>query len=139
MADQQHLRRARRRNETSLPVPGSDRGGFIWCCHDPERLLWRPPRRLAGQMAPLGERADVVWAGSGRKIPALGHPGWCTLRAVTTGDAPDPADPRDPRGLRGDAPLLDAWLRFTAQADEGKLAPMCVPGHKQRHDLVGPV
>ncbi|HEY4853217.1 MAG TPA: hypothetical protein VII22_20710, partial [Streptosporangiaceae bacterium] len=58
---------------------------------------------------------------------------------MTTGDAPDPADPRDPRGLRGDAPLLDAWLRFTAQADEGKLAPMCVPGHKQRHDLVGPV
>jgi len=39
--------------------------------------------------------------------------------------------------LRADAPLLDAWLRFTAQAAEGNLAPMCVPGHKQRHDLVG--
>jgi arginine decarboxylase len=48
-------------------------------------------------------------------------------------------DPRDPRDLRGDAPLLDAWLRFTAQAEAGTLTPMCVPGHKQRHDLVGPV
>jgi len=75
----------------------------------------------------------------GSSPAALRRPGWCTLKAVATGDAPDPADPRDPRGLRGDAPLLDAWLRFTAQADEGKLAPMCVPGHKQRHDLVGPV
>jgi arginine decarboxylase len=46
-------------------------------------------------------------------------------------------DPRDPRRLRGDAPLLDAWLRFTAQVDAGELAPMCVPGHKQRRDLVG--
>ncbi len=48
-------------------------------------------------------------------------------------------DPRDPRGLRADAPLLDAWLRFTAQVDAGELAPMCVPGHKQRQDLVGSV
>ncbi len=48
-------------------------------------------------------------------------------------------DPRDPRGLRGDAPLLDGWLRFTAQAQAGALTPMSVPGHKQRQDLVGPV
>ena len=48
-------------------------------------------------------------------------------------------DPRDPRGLRGDAPLLDAWLRFTERVDAGALTPMCVPGHKQRQDLVGPV
>ena len=33
------------------------------------------------------------------------------------------ADPRDPRGLRSDAPLLDAWLRFTAQAEAGLLTP----------------
>ena len=33
-------------------------------------------------------------------------------RAATT----ETADPRDPYGLRSDAPLLDAWLRFTAQA-----------------------
>ena len=46
-------------------------------------------------------------------------------------------DPRDPRGLRRDAPLLDAWLRFTAQAAAGELTPMSVPGHKQRRDLTG--
>ena len=51
----------------------------------------------------------------------------------------DPRDPRDPRGLRADAPLLDAWLRFTGQAEAGLLTPMSVPGHKQRHDLVGTV
>src|SRR6202042_1136428 len=38
-----------------------------------------------------------------------------------------------------DAPLLDAWLRFTAQADAGALTPMSVPGHKQRRDLTGAV
>ncbi len=54
-------------------------------------------------------------------------------------DPPDPRGPRDPRGLRGDAPLLDAWIRFTEQVDAGALTPMCVPGHKQRQDLVGPV
>jgi arginine decarboxylase len=48
-------------------------------------------------------------------------------------------DPRDPRGLRSDAPLLDAWLRFTAQAEAGTLTPMSVPGHKQRRDLTGAV
>ncbi|MFI5063650.1 MAG: hypothetical protein ACHP9Z_06710, partial [Streptosporangiales bacterium] len=49
------------------------------------------------------------------------------------------ADPRDPRGLRGDAPLLDAWLRFTEAAQAGQLTPMSVPGHKQRQDLTGAV
>ncbi len=48
-------------------------------------------------------------------------------------------DPRDPRGLRADAPLLDAWLRFTTQAAAGALTPMSVPGHKQRRDLTGTV
>jgi arginine decarboxylase len=48
-------------------------------------------------------------------------------------------DPRDPRGLRGDAPLLDAWLTFTERVAAGELAPMTVPGHKQRQDLVGSV
>ena len=48
-------------------------------------------------------------------------------------------DPRDPRGLRTDAPLLDAWLNFTGQVEAGLLTPMCVPGHKQRQDLVGSV
>ncbi|WP_137294025.1 aminotransferase class I/II-fold pyridoxal phosphate-dependent enzyme [Nocardioides dongxiaopingii] len=41
----------------------------------------------------------------------------------------------DPRGLRGDAPLLDAWLRFQEQ----RPTPFTIPGHKQRHDLVGDV
>ncbi|HEX5294553.1 MAG TPA: hypothetical protein VFX25_37250, partial [Streptosporangiaceae bacterium] len=49
------------------------------------------------------------------------------------------ADPRDPLGLAADAPLLAGWLRFTAQAGAGELAPMSVPGHKQRQDLVGAV
>jgi arginine decarboxylase len=48
-------------------------------------------------------------------------------------------DPRDPRGLRADAPVLDAWLTFTSRAEAGELLPMCVPGHKQRQDLVGAV
>lgn len=41
----------------------------------------------------------------------------------------------DPHGLRGDAPLLDAWLRF----QEGPSTPFTIPGHKQRTDLVGDV
>jgi arginine decarboxylase len=57
-------------------------------------------------------------------------------RRVTHREMPDP---RDPRGLRADAPLLDAWLRFTERAEAGELAPMTVPGHKQRRDLVGSV
>jgi lysine decarboxylase len=48
-------------------------------------------------------------------------------------------DPRDPRGLRTDAPLLDGWLRVTAQVAAGDFTPMAVPGHKQREDLTGAV
>src|SRR6266705_1348143 len=54
-------------------------------------------------------------------------------------DRRHPRDPRDPGGLRADAPLLDGWLSFTAQADAGELTPMSVPGHKQRQDLTGAV
>jgi lysine decarboxylase len=43
--------------------------------------------------------------------------------------------PTDPRDLRGDAPLLDAWLRF----HERPPTPFTIPGHKQRTDLVGDV
>ncbi len=43
--------------------------------------------------------------------------------------------PTDPRDLRGDAPLLDAWLRFQEQ----RPTPFTIPGHKQRQDLVGDV
>lgn len=46
---------------------------------------------------------------------------------------------RDPRDYARDAPLLDAWLRFTARADAGELAPFSIPGHKHRRDLVGDV
>jgi arginine decarboxylase len=59
--------------------------------------------------------------------------------APSDGMAATGYDPRDPRGLREDAPLLDAWLRFTAQAEAGLLTPMSVPGHKQRQDLTGAV
>ena len=55
------------------------------------------------------------------------------------GDHAGQVDPRDPRGLRGDAPLLDGWLAFTARAEAGELTPMSVPGHKQRLDLTGAV
>jgi arginine decarboxylase len=50
-----------------------------------------------------------------------------------------PVDPRDPLGLRGDAPMLAAWLDFMRRAEDGRLLPMGVPGHKQRQDLVGAV
>lgn len=43
--------------------------------------------------------------------------------------------PTDPRGLRAHAPLLDAWLSFQENAP----TPFTIPGHKQRHDLVGDV
>ena len=43
--------------------------------------------------------------------------------------------PTDPLGLRHDAPLLDAWLRFHEEVP----TPFTIPGHKQRHDLVGDV
>src|ERR1700748_2690927 len=43
--------------------------------------------------------------------------------------------PTDPRGLRKDAPLLDVWLRF----QQTRSTPFTIPGHKQRHDLVGDV
>jgi arginine decarboxylase len=49
------------------------------------------------------------------------------------------ADPLDPRGLRGDAPLLDAWLRHAGQVRDGALTIMCTPGHKYRRDLAGAV
>ncbi|MFT4220162.1 MAG: aminotransferase class V-fold PLP-dependent enzyme [Microbacterium sp.] len=48
-------------------------------------------------------------------------------------------DTRDPLGLAADAPLLDAWLRFTAGARDGAVTPFSIPGHKHRADLVGEV
>jgi arginine decarboxylase len=48
-------------------------------------------------------------------------------------------DPRDPLGLRADAPILAAWLDFTARAAAGDLIPMGTPGHKQLTNLVGDV
>jgi arginine decarboxylase len=50
-----------------------------------------------------------------------------------------PTDPRDPLALRNDAPLLDAWLTFTAEAKQGRRVPFTIPGHKHRTDLVGAV
>jgi lysine decarboxylase len=48
-------------------------------------------------------------------------------------------DPRDPRGYAADAPLLQAWLRFTADVRDGRSMPFSIPGHKHRRDLVGEV
>ena len=48
-------------------------------------------------------------------------------------------DPRDPRGYAADAPLLEAWLRFTADVRDGRTMPFSIPGHKHRRDLVGDV
>jgi arginine decarboxylase len=44
-------------------------------------------------------------------------------------------DDLDPRGLRGDAPLLDAYL----SAVVGARRSFTIPGHKGRPDLVGPL
>lgn len=49
------------------------------------------------------------------------------------------ADARDPLGLAADAPLLAGWLDWTRRVAEGALAPMAIPGHKQRQDLAGAV
>ena len=45
----------------------------------------------------------------------------------------------DPLGLRGDAPLLDAWLAAVRAARDGTVLPFTTPGHKQRTGLVGTV
>jgi arginine decarboxylase len=41
--------------------------------------------------------------------------------------------------LAADAPLLAAWLSFTAGVDAGEVTPFTIPGHKQRTGLVGDV
>jgi lysine decarboxylase len=69
--------------------------------------------------------------------PAL-PPGEMIMQTRRMADVNGP-DHRDPRGLRTDAPLLDAWLRFTGEVEAGRVMPMSVPGHKQRQDLVGAV
>jgi lysine decarboxylase len=59
------------------------------------------------------------------------------VTAVAVAGLGDLAGMRDPRGLRGDAPLLDAWLRATAAAAQGAFTPMTIPGHKQCQELTG--
>src|SRR6478735_9651230 len=56
-------------------------------------------------------------------------------RQETWLQAPGGPVPTDPRGLRDEAPLLDAWLRFS----EDPPVPFTIPGHKQRTDLVGDI
>jgi lysine decarboxylase len=51
----------------------------------------------------------------------------------------EPGDPRDPLGLAGDAPLLEAWLRFGAAVQAGTVTPFTIPGHKQGTHLTGDV
>src|SRR5260370_3589534 len=80
----------------------------------------------------VGARSDALTGGQPlARRPIAGH---CWPMTFASHLAP-----RDPRGLASDAPLLDAWLRFTARAQAGSLNPMAVPGHKQRQDLAGAV
>jgi arginine decarboxylase len=37
------------------------------------------------------------------------------------------------------APLHDAWLRYMRAVDAGEMAPLSIPGHKHRRDLVGDI
>ena len=92
--------------------------------------LWGWP----GERGARHTRAMTATPGS-QSTPATS----ATPDSRSAADPVDPADPRDPLGLAADAPLLAAWLSFTAQAEAGELLPMSVPGHKQRQDLVGAV
>src|SRR5260370_41754825 len=90
-----------------------------------------PALGLGGRRTPAGQL----------RLAGRGH-----RRAGRRGDLLQPAarlmsttDPRDPLGLAADAPLLAAWLDWTAQAPAAKLTPMSTPGHKQRQDLTGAV
>lgn len=37
------------------------------------------------------------------------------------------------------APLHDAWLRYMRAVEAGEMAPLSIPGHKHRRDLVGDI
>src|SRR5579859_4297820 len=102
--------------------------------------LRRLRRRVRDHEPALGLGARRTPAGQLR-LARRGH-----RRAGRRGDLLQPAarlmsttDPRDPLGLAADAPLLAAWLDWTALAAAGKLTPMSTPGHKQRQDLTGAV
>src|SRR5215469_7761705 len=120
--------------------PPRGRGRLPWSSLTRDRspltcVIPRPPGRHSH--ARYSEQEDIERRGHHRPvIPLLlvMH-----TKRVTLREMPGAVDPRDPRGLRSDAPLLDAWLRFTERAAAGELTPMSVPGHKQRQDLVGPV
>ena len=82
--------------------------------------------RAVGRRSARGRRVGRpatgarVRRGAARRAPRVGGRQTCPL---TRG------------GLRGDAPLLDAWLRFQEEAP----TPFTIPGHKHRRDLVGDV
>ncbi|MCE0534755.1 aminotransferase class V-fold PLP-dependent enzyme [Kineosporia rhizophila] len=48
-------------------------------------------------------------------------------------------DPRDPLGLAADAPLFAAWLKITAEVEQGDTRFFSIPGHKQRTELTGTI
>src|SRR5579859_2795310 len=102
--------------------------------------LRRLRRRVRDHEPALGLGARRTPAGQLR-LARRGH-----RRAGRRGDLLQPAarlmsttDPRDPLGLAADAPLLAAWLDWTALVQGGRLTPMTTPGHKQRQDLTGAV
>ena len=86
----------------------------------------RPGLRTGGRRPARGRRVGRPRPGAAvRRRPDRGGRAVGGRRSV----------PTDPRRLRGDAPLLDAWLRFQEEAP----TPFTIPGHKQRRDLVGDV
>jgi len=62
-----------------------------------------------------------------------------TVPSQPASHSSDLTDARDPLGLARDAPLLRAWLAFSAATADRRVTPFTIPGHKQRTDLVGDV
>ena len=110
------------------PDPMLSRSARRWTCGAPRAFWYLARWHTPGYPRPPG----VCGAPAPRWSAGIEQ-----TRPMTSAAAP--VDPRDPRGLRSDAPLLDAWLRFTAEAQGRRAHPMAVPGHKQRQDLTGAV
>ena len=102
----------------------------------PRALLDGGAAVASGRHPGPGLRTRRGWAARGRRV-GRPRPGAAVCRRPhrRRSRAGRPSMPTDPRRLRGDAPLLDAWLRFQEQAP----TPFTIPGHKQRRDLVGDV
>src|ERR1700730_5073534 len=81
----------------------------------PERHTRHRGRRTPARQSRLAGRGHRR---AGRRVDLL-QP---AARLMST------TDPRDPRGLAADAPLLAAWLDWTALSAGGEVSPMSTPG-----------